>query len=107
MFDNPTMSTLSGVTVRVHLQYRPGNKMLPLFSVYPYQMDVAFPAGDKDFDLPPGHTSKSYEASPAVAGRLMAIGGHTHAHATGPRFGEVTTGKVVWDGKPILDRYGE
>jgi hypothetical protein len=107
MFDNPGMATMKGITVRVHLEYVPAGRTFPLFSVYPWQMDVSFPAGDKDFDLPPGKTTKSYEASPAVAGRLMAIGGHTHAYAQRLALEDVTAGSVVWEVKPVLDKYGE
>lgn len=106
MLHNPTGKEHHGVTVRVHLKYTPVGRPWPLFNVYPFQMDVAFPAGDKSFDLPPGRSEWSYEASPRIEGRIMAIGGHFHEHAVSLVFQDVTTGKPIWEGLPIEDDEG-
>ncbi len=103
MLHNPHEVDHPGVTVRVRLKYVKAGRPWPFMSVYPFQLDVAFPAGDKAFDLPPGESSKSYEARPAMAGRIMAIGGHLHEYATGIRFEDVTSGELIWEGRSITD----
>ncbi len=106
MLHNPLAEDFTGVTVRFHFDYVAAGRPWPFFSVYPFQLDVAFPAGDKSFDLPPGRSSKSYEARPALAGRILAIGGHTHELAVGLKFEDVTTEEVIWEGQPIVDDAG-
>ncbi len=106
MLHNPTGAAQQDVEVRVRLDYVEAGRPWPLFSVYPFQLDVAFPAGDKSVDLPPGTSEFAYEASPAVEGRLMVIGGHLHEYATSLRFEDVTEGRVLWEGKPVYDEGG-
>ncbi len=106
MMHNPTADSLTGVVVTVKLDYVPAGRPWPLFNVFPFQIDVAFPAGDKSFDLPPGRHTWSYEASPMVDGRLMALGGHMHENAESLVFEDVTSGKVIWEGLPITNDDG-
>ncbi|MBI2401575.1 MAG: hypothetical protein HYV20_02325 [Gemmatimonadetes bacterium] len=101
MMHNPTHQSYAGVSLNLLLKYVPASRPWPLFRVYSWQLDVAFPAGDKSFDLPPGRFSRSYEARPAIAGRIMVIAGHLHPYATGIAFEDVTAGRVIWEGKPI------
>ena len=101
MLHNPTGVEHLGASVRIRLKYVKTGRPWPFFAMYPYQLDVAFPAGDKGFDLPPGASSRSYEASPAVAGRLMAMGSHLHELATKIVFEDVTEEKTLWEGFPI------
>lgn len=107
MMHNPTHEGYSGVSLRLTLRVVPASRPWPLFRVYTWQLDVAFPAGDKSFDLPPGPSSRSYEARPAMAGRIMVIAGHLHPYATGITFEDVTAGRVIWEGKPIGGPEGE
>lgn len=106
MLHNPSGESYTGVEVRVHLRYVPAGRLWPLFNVFPFQLDVAFPAGDKSFDLPPGTSTWSYEAQPSMEGRIMAIGGHMHDFATSITFEDATEGRVLWEGLPILDEQG-
>ncbi len=107
MLHNPTGEPHSGVEVRMHMEYVKIGRPWPLFSVYPFQVDVAFPAGDKSVDLPPGPSQFSWEGSPSLEGRIMAIGSHLHELAQRIRFEDVTTGTVIWEGLPIRDDDGE
>jgi len=50
--------------------------------------------------LPPGRSERSYEGSPAVAGKLIVIGGHMHAYGRTIEFWDATTGKLLWHGEP-------
>ena len=102
MLHNETGRDYSGVTLRFRLLALPPRRPWPLLSVYPFQMDVLFPHGDKSFDLPPGRTVRSYEASPAIPGRVLAIGGHVHDYATRIALEDVATGQVIWEAAPKL-----
>ena len=103
MLHNPTGVEHLGAALRIRLKYTKRGRPWPFFKVYPYQLDVAFPAGDKAFDLPPGRSSRSYDASPAIAGRLMVMGSHLHQNATKIAFQDVTENEVLWEGFPIQE----
>jgi len=107
MVHNPTTVNYHGVRVRLVLSYVPDHRPWPFFSVIPWQLDVAFPLGDKSFDLPPGRSERSYEGSPAVAGKLIVIGGHMHEYGKTIEFWDVTTGKRLWHGEPAAAPLGE
>jgi hypothetical protein len=100
MLHNPTGVDYHGVRVRMVVSYVPDHRPWPLFSVLPWQLDVAFPVGDKSFDLPPGRSERSYEGSPAVAGKLLLIGGHMHEYGKTIELWDATTGKLLWHGEP-------
>ncbi len=100
MVHNPTATTYRGVRVRMVLSYVPEGRPWPLFPVLPWQLDVAFPVGDKSFDLPPGRSERSYEASPAVEGKLLVIGGHMHEYGRTIELWDATTGQLLWHGEP-------
>jgi hypothetical protein len=106
MLHNPTEQSYDDVELLVRLRYVPAGRPWPLFNVYPFQMDVAFPVGDKSFNLPPGRSTWSFEARPSMEGRIMVIGGHLHDHAVSLRFEDVTDGRVIWEAAPILDSAG-
>ena len=103
---NPTGRDFSQVRVRVVLQYTPSRRPWPVFRGYAFQLDVAFPVGDKSFDLPPGHSVRSYEGSPAVRGKIVAIGGHMHDHGVSIQLADAATGKVLWRATPTVDSTG-
>jgi hypothetical protein len=107
MVHNPTAVSYRGVRVRLVLSYVPDHRPWPLFTVIPWQLDVAFPVGDKSFDLPPGRSERSYEGSPAVAGKVIVIGGHMHEYGRTIEFWDATTGKLLWHGEPAPAPPGE
>lgn len=100
MLHNPTQTTHHDVRLQLRLEYRNASMGAPTYSVFPFQIDVAFPAGDKSVDLPPGPASFSWEGRPAVPGEILVIGGHLHDHATGITLSDVTTGELLWTGDP-------
>ena len=103
MLHNPTGVEHHDVALRIKLAYTKVGRPWPLFEVYPFQLDVAFPAGDKSFDLPPGKSSKSWEGQPSMDGRIMVLGSHFHELATHITLEDVTTGDLLWTGYPITD----
>ena len=107
MVHNPTPVGYQGVRVRLVLSYVPAGRPWPFLSVVPWQLDVAFPVGDKSFDLPPGTSERSYEGSPAVAGRLLVIGAHMHAYGRTIELWDATTNELLWHGEPAPAPAGE
>jgi hypothetical protein len=107
MLHNPTAVDYPMVTTRLILEYVPEGKLWPFWDGFPFQLDVAFPVGDKSFPLPPGESSFSYEAKPGIAGKIVAIGGHLHDYGTRIELTEVETGRVIWSTEPTLDKDGK
>jgi hypothetical protein len=99
MLHNPTAVEYRGVRVRLVVNYVPDSRPWPFFTILPWQLDVAFPVGDKSFDLPPGKSERSYEGNPAVEGKLIVIGGHMHEYGRTIELWDATTGKLLWHGE--------
>lgn len=106
LLHNPLGPDYYGVRVRVVIRYTPDSRPWPLFQGAPFQLDVAFPVGDKAFDLPPGRSVQSYEASPAVPGAIVVIGGHLHDYGVSLELVNATTGDVIWRAEPVRDLLG-
>ena len=100
MLHNPTGTGYHNVRVRVVLSYVPDGRPWPFYSMVPWQLDVGFPVGDKTFDLPPGHSERSYEGSPVVSGKVMIIGAHMHEYGRTIELWDATTQKRLWHGEP-------
>jgi hypothetical protein len=100
MLHNPTGRDYAAVWVRVQIAYRPMSEGRPMYEVYPFGLDVAFPAGSKAFDLPPGRHRWSNEGSPAIGGTVLGIGSHYHRMVRYVAMEDVTGGRVLWLGCP-------
>jgi len=107
MFANPVGRDFDQAYLRVRVFYslEEDGFMQPR-DVYPFYLDVMGPVGAKDFAVPPGLTTHAYEASPAIDGRILGIGGHLHDHARVLRLEDVTAGKVLWEAEPQYDARG-
>lgn len=106
MLHNPTIQAHRSVSVEVRLEYVRATAQRPRLVAYPWQMDIGFPTGDKDVDLPPGRSTFAWEGRPAIAGRILAIGGHLHEYAVKIEVVDVTTGRQLWQGVPTYDKAG-
>jgi hypothetical protein len=106
MVHNPTTTAYRDVFLRVHFPYTPASAVVRPVSVLPFYMDVMPPASLHSYDLPPGRSSRSWEGRPAVAGRILAVGGHVHQYGTAVRLEDVTAKTVIWQGRPVVDREG-
>ena len=106
MLHNPTPTAYRAVRIRMILSYVPSYRPWPLFTALPWQLDVAFPVGDKSFDLPPGRSERAYEGSPAVPGDLVAIGGHLHEYGESIELWDATSGALLWRGEPASGAHG-
>ena len=73
------------MVVRIVLSFIRPSRTVPLVQGYAWTLDVTYPLGHEggrhDFDLPPGRSSFSWEASPQIAGTIIAMGGHAHDYA--------------------------
>jgi hypothetical protein len=107
MLHNPTGQAYRGVRLRVHFPYTPAGALLRPVTIFPFYIDVMPPASLHSYDLPPGRSSRSWEASPAVNGRLIGVGGHLHQYGTGLRLEDVTARRVIWSGRPTIAADGE
>jgi len=108
MLANASAVAYQGVRVRLVLRYVPAGRPWPLYRTYPWAIDVQYPLGrpplgSKAFDLPPGRTVRFWEGSPAVGGTILGLGGHLHDYGVSLELKDVTTGEVLWHGKPITD----
>ncbi len=106
MLENLTPATYRQARVRLVMDFTPRGRPWPLFRASPWQMDVAFPVGDKSFTLPPGRSSRSYEGSPAVPGKIVGLGGHMHDYGRLIEFVDATTGEAVYRAAPVADSTG-
>lgn len=107
MFSNPTGRDYEDATLRVRLFFSgEGEGVLRPLDIYPFYVDVMGPVGEKDFPVPPGRTQRTWEGSPAIDGRLLAIGGHLHRYAVEIRLEDVTEERVIWRAEPELDAEG-
>jgi hypothetical protein len=106
MLHNPTGKAYYGVRTRMVVSYTPAGRPWPLLRGFPWQLDVAFPVGDKSFDLPPGRSERSYEGSPSVPGKIIAIAGHLHEYGKSIELSDVTTGELIWHGEPVYQADG-
>jgi hypothetical protein len=105
MLHNPTGEAYHRVRVRVRFKHETKGWIDPI-DVFPFYMDVTPPATLHSFDLPPGRSEQSWEAQPAVNGRILGMGGHVHQHATSLRLTDVTEGRVLYETAPVLDEAG-
>ena len=104
MLHNPTDTDYSGVQVRLILAY---TRTRPLFQVAGFRLDVMFPTGPMEFDLPPGRTVRSWDGSPIVPARLLAITAHLHKYAEWIELDDLTAHAVIWRARPRTDVRGE
>ena len=101
MLHNPTATSYDRARLRVRMELTPTtSSWLRPIAVQPVYLDVMPPAGVHAYDLPPGHSVKSWEGRPAVPARLFAAGGHLHQYGTALRLEDATTGKLLWEARP-------
>lgn len=101
MLHNPTDRDYHGVRVKLIVDYERFER-LPFYRIYPFHMDVMFPTGSKAFDLPPGWSTKSFEASPAIEGGIIGLGGHLHRYGRSLTLEDLTTGRVLYRVQPVV-----
>jgi hypothetical protein len=107
MMHNPTGRDYGGVRLRIHFPYTTAKALIKPIAIFPFYMDVMPPAGRHAYDLPPGKSSRSWEARPAIAGRILGLGGHVHQYGTSLRLEDMTARKVIWAARPVIGNDGQ
>ena len=92
---NDTGKDLDGVYLKLTMLWTPKNQNPRPVNSLPIYMDVNLTVGGSNtFDVPPGKSSKAYEFTLPVGGRLLGVGGHMHDYGVGVRLEDAETGKV-------------
>jgi hypothetical protein len=93
---NDTGKDLQGVFLKLTMLWTPKNQNPQPVNALPIYMDVNLTVGGTNtFDVPPGHSSKAYEFTLPVSGRLLGVGGHMHDYGSRVRLEDAATGKVL------------
>jgi hypothetical protein len=105
MLHNGTAADVPEAYVNVELRYTQRQRFRPI-GVAPFYLDVMGPVGDRDFPVPPGHSTKVWEGTPALDVRVLGIGGHVHEFARALQLQNAATGRVLWQADLKPDREG-
>ena len=93
---NDTGKDLPGVYLKLTMLWTPKNQNPQPVNALPIYMDVNLTVGGSNtFDVPPGHSVKSFDFTLPVGGRLLGVGGHMHDYGTRVRLEDAETGKVI------------
>ncbi len=93
---NDTGKDLDGVYLKLTMLWTPKNQNPQPVNSMPIYMDVNLTVGGSNtFDVPPGKSSKSFEFTLPVGGRLLGVGGHMHDYGVSVRLEDAETGRVV------------
>jgi hypothetical protein len=105
---NDTGKDLEGVHLKLTMLWTPKNQNPPPVNALPIYMDVNLTVGGQNtFDVPPGKSTKGYEFTLPVGGRLLGVGGHMHDYGTRVWLEDVQSGKVLTQVKAELDAKGK
>jgi hypothetical protein len=97
-------SAIAATRLVIRMYYTPPNIKPAPHAVLPVWLDVNYRPGKSDsYDLPPGPSSRSFEFTVPVSGRILAAGGHMHDYASFVRLEEAATGKVLFSIDAKLD----
>ncbi|TFG46758.1 MAG: hypothetical protein E4H41_01255 [Gemmatimonadales bacterium] len=86
---------IEGAWLTVRLAWSPKNLAPRPRTILPIYMDVNYNRVTDSYDLPAGRSSKSYEFTMPLTGRVLAIGGHVHDYAEFVSLEEVESGKTI------------
>lgn len=93
---NDTGAELKGVYLKLRMLWTPTNQNPRPVNALPIYMDVNLTVGGSNtFDIPPGHSSKSWEFTLPISGKLLGVGGHLHDYGSSVRLEDVESGKVM------------
>jgi len=105
---NDTGKDLEGVYLKLTMLWTPKNQNPQPVNSLPLYMDVNLTVGGSNTcDVPPGKSSKSYEFTLPVGGRLLGVGGHMHDYGVRVRLEDAETGKVITSVVATRDAQGK
>jgi uncharacterized protein YwbE len=84
------------VYLKITMLWMPKNQNPQPVNSMPLYMDVNLTVGGSNtFDVVPGKSTKSYQFTLPVSGRLLGVGGHMHDYGVRVRLEDGETGKVL------------
>ncbi|MGH7497448.1 MAG: hypothetical protein ACREL3_01190 [Gemmatimonadales bacterium] len=93
---NDTGKDLEGVYLKITMLWMPKNQNPRPVNSLPIYMDVNLTVGGSNtFDVVPGKSTKSYEFTLPVGGRLLGVGGHLHDYGVRVRLEDAETGRLI------------
>ena len=93
---NDTGKDLEGVFLKLTMLWTPKNQNPRPVNSLPIYMDVNLTVGGTNtFDVPAGKSTKSFEFTLPVGGRLLAVGGHLHDYGVRVRLEDVESGRIL------------
>ncbi len=105
---NDTGKDLNGVFLKVTMLWTPKNQNPRPVNSMPLYMDVNLTVGGSNtFDVPPGKSSKAYEFTLPVGGRLLGVGGHMHDYGVRVMLEDARTGRVLTTVTATRDAQGK
>jgi hypothetical protein len=106
MFANPTNVNHSRAYLRLRINYSQA-EWAPRLNIFPFYLDAMGLIGEKSFDVPPGKTTRSWEAEPATDVRILGMGGHAHDYVHALTLTDATTGAQLYSAKLGIDPSGK
>lgn len=94
-WNNTSDADIEGAWLILRLKWSPKNLAPRPQDVLPLYMDVSYDRETDSYDLPAGRSSKSYEFTMPLGGRLLAVGGHAHDYAEFVSLEDVQSGKTI------------
>jgi hypothetical protein len=103
---NPTAVAYDSLYLRITMSYSDAVRDVPHANVLPLYLDV-LPPGNREYDVPPGRSQRSWDWKPGISGHILALGGHLHRYGRMLVLEDVTAGDTIWVGKAKYDANGE
>ena len=105
---NDTGRDLAGVKMKLIMLWTPKNQNPQPVNAMPIYMDVNLTVGGHNtFDVPPGKSTKAYEFTLPVGGRLLGVGGHMHDYGSRVWLEDVESRKVLTEVVATRDAHGK
>jgi hypothetical protein len=93
---NDTGNELTGVRLRMTMDWTPRNQLPRPLDVLPVYFDVNLTVGGaNEFDIPPGRSEKAFEFTVPTEGRLLGVSGHMHQYGREVRLEDAENGRVL------------
>jgi len=104
---NDTGAPIEGAYLRMSMVWTPKNQVPQPLATLPVYFDVNLEVGGTNtFDIPAGQSSKTYDFTVPVGGRLLGVSGHLHDYGERVQLQDATTGKVLAEVEASVDKRG-
>lgn len=97
MWDNQTGAEVPDAYLRVTIPWISPRQVPKPVVALPFLVDVnfVFGGGGNSYAIPPGRSTRTYEFTVPLAGRLLAAGGHMHDYGASLRLEDTRSGKTI------------